>query len=193
MATYTETMRRVHGRELSWPLDLGARVLLANLLLVLASKIAFPLPWTPVPLTLQTLGVLLIAIFFGPRISAVAAGLYLVEGAAGLPVFQPFGAPGAARLFGPTAGFLLAFPMAAYGTGRLLEFAGSGKGVRQWMANVAAMVPGEALILFCGWAWLSVLVGVQSAWVHGVAPFLAGECAKVGAAAAIACGLGRED
>src|SRR5208282_6858670 len=98
---------------------IAARVLLANAVLIACSKIAIPLPWTPVPLTLQTFGVLLIAVLFGARASVLAALLYLVEGAAGLPVFQPFGAPAAARFFGPTAGFLLAFPVAAFVAGRL--------------------------------------------------------------------------
>jgi biotin transport system substrate-specific component len=215
MATRTAVLRHICGGDLPWPVQLGTRLLLANLLLALAAKIAVPLPWTPVPLTLQTFGMLLIAVLFGARISAVAAGLYLVEGAAGLPVFQPFGAAGAARLFGPTAGYLLAFPVAAFLTGRLLEAIAvpvqpaspdTGDAARPaearraaaarnvffaWMMRAAAMVPGEAVILFCGWAWLAALVGPRTAWMQGVLPFLAGECAKIGAAATIALAVSR--
>jgi len=214
---HTRVLRRVYARELPWPVHLGARLLLANLLLALSAKIAVPLPWTPVPLTLQTFGVLLIAVLFGARTSAVAAGLYLVEGAAGLPVFQPFGAPGSARLFGPTAGYLLAFPVAAFLTGRLMELlfaprqsartgpetaSGAVDGSRTarpravflgWLARAAAMLPGEAVILLSGWAWLAALVGARPAFGAGVWPFLGGELAKIGTAAAIALAMHRRD
>src|SRR5215470_8532033 len=78
----------------------AARIAAANLLLALCAHIAVPLPWTPVPLTGQTFGVLLVAVLLGSRRGALALGLYLMEGAAGLPVFQPFGATGAARFAG---------------------------------------------------------------------------------------------
>jgi biotin transport system substrate-specific component len=201
MVTHTGVLRRVCGRDFPWPLQSGARLLLANLLLILAAKIAVPLPWTPVPLTLQTLGVLLVAVLFGARTSALAAGLYLVEGAAGLPVFQPFGAAGAARLFGPTAGYLLSFPVAAFLTGRLMELLfpparaawPAGRTLRGWLARAAAMLPGEALMLLCGWAWLAALLGPRPAFEMGVAPFLAGEFAKVGVVAAIALAMRRRE
>src|SRR5712692_5362675 len=98
-----------------------ARVAAANLLLVLCAWIALPLPWTPVPITGQTFGVMLVAVLLGSRRGALVLGLYLLEGAAGLPVFQPFGAPGAARLLGPTAGYLWAYPVCAFLTGWLVE------------------------------------------------------------------------
>src|SRR5271170_293444 len=121
IGTRTEVLDRRSSGSLSWLAHPAARLLLANLILVFCAQIAVPLPWTPVPVTLQTFGVLLIAVLFGARTSALAALLYLVEGAAGLPVFQPFGAPAAARFFGPTAGYLLAFPVAAFVAGRLVE------------------------------------------------------------------------
>lgn len=192
LSTHTEVLRRVSGRDLPWPVQLGARLLSANLLLVLAAKIAVPLPWTPVPLTLQTFGVLLIAVLFGARTSALAAGLYLLEGAAGLPVFQPFGAAGVARLFGPTAGYLLSFPLAAFLAARLMELFSAPPALRAagllrgWLRCAAALLPGAAVMLLSGWAWLAALAGPRPAFELGVAPFLAGEFAKVGLAAALA-------
>src|SRR5271169_3384358 len=183
--TRTEVLDRRSSEGLSWVARLAGRLLLANVLLVLCSQIAFPLPWTPVPLTLQTFGVLLIAVLFGARTSALAALLYLVEGAAGLPVFQPFGAPGAARLFGPTAGYLLAFPVAAFVAGHLAELhraaaavagsarASAGRPILPWLAIFAALLAGEALIFAGGWAWLAALVGGAAAFAQGVLPFLA--------------------
>ena len=205
IGTRTEVLRRVSGEGLGW---LAARLLLANVVLVFCSKIAIPLPWTPVPLTLQTFGVLLIAVLFGARTSAVAALLYLVEGAAGLPVFQPFGAPAAARLFGPTAGYLLAFPLAAFVAGRLWELlsartaavtqqdARSGntppsslRVLAEWLTISAALFPGEVIILLCGWAWLAVLVGPAEAARLGVLPFLAGGLVKLAAVTTVARAL----
>jgi biotin transport system substrate-specific component len=193
IGTRTEILRRGSGEGLLWVV---ARLLLANAVLVLCAKVAIPLPWTPVPLTLQTFGVLLIAVFFGARSSALAALLYLVEGAAGLPVFQPFGAPAAVRLFGPTAGYLLAFPVAAFVAGRLVELlfartrgtSGSSllRGLADWLSITAALLPGEAIILLCGWAWLASLVGVAEAARLGVLPFLAGDLLKLTAVAAVA-------
>jgi len=192
--TRSEVIRRVSGEGLTGLARIATRVLLANAVLVLCSKLAVPLPWTPVPLTLQSFGVLLIAIIFGARASALAALLYLVEGAGGLPVFQPFGAVAAARLFGPTAGYLLAFPLAAFVAGRLLQIlsAHAAKvqaGAPGWFSILAALLPGEAIILFCGWAWLTTLVGGTSAAKLGVLPFLAGDLCKLAAAATIARAL----
>ena len=160
------------------------------------------------PLTLQTFGVLLIAVLFGARASTVAALLYLVEGAAGLPVFQPFGAPAAARLFGPTAGYLLAFPVAAFVAGRLWELLSARAAAAQqqearqtsmlpsslrvlteWLAIAAALLPGEVIILLCGWAWLSSFVGPEEAARLGVLPFLAGGLVKLAAVSTVARAL----
>jgi len=194
IGTRSEVIGRASREGLTGLPRIAVHVLLANGVLVLCSKLAVPLPWTPVPLTLQSFGVLLIAVLFGARASAVAALLYLVEGAAGLPVFQPFGAPAAARMFGPTAGYLLAFPLAAFFAGRLLELlsartAVAKAGVPGWFAIVAALLPGEALILACGWAWFATFVGAAKAAKLGVLPFLAGDLCKLAAATAIARAL----
>src|SRR3989441_2049654 len=91
----------------------AVRVGAANLLMVLCAWIAIPLPWTPVPVTGQTFGVMLVAALLGSRRGAIVLSLYLLEGLAGLPVFYPFGVAGAARLAGTTAGDLLSYPVAA--------------------------------------------------------------------------------
>ncbi len=191
ISTRTEILRRVSGEGLTGLAHAAVRVLVANGVLVLCSKFAIPLPWTPVPVTLQSFGVLLIAVLFGARASALAALLYLVEGAAGLPVFQPFGAPAAARLFGPTAGYLLAFPIAAFIAGHLVErlrstAESSGAGAPGWLAFASVLLPADAIILFCGWFWLATFVGATNAARLGIAPFLAGELLKLAAATTIA-------
>ena len=186
--THTEVLRRISSEGMAWPARLAVRLLLANVILILCSKVAIPLPWTPVPLTLQTFGVLLIAVLFGARASSLAALLYLVEGAAGLPVFQPLGFAAAARFFGPTAGYLLAFPPAAFVAGRLVELlrqrAASLRAPAAWLATVAVLLPGEAVILLCGWAWLASFVGSAQALRLGVLPFLAGDFLKLALVAA---------
>ncbi len=193
ISTYTQVLRHGSSEARGWLARLAVPLLLANVILILCSKVSIPLPWTPVPLTLQTFGVLLIAVLFGARASSLAALLYLVEGAAGLPVFQPYGAPAAARFFGPTAGYLLAFPLAAFVAGRLVELLSArASSLRQfagWLAAAAALAPGEAIILLCGWGWLVSFVGGVPAVKLGVLPFLAGDFIKLAVVATIARAL----
>ena len=171
------------------------RIAAANLLLIFCAQIAVPLPFTPVPVTGQTLGVMLIAVFFGARRGAIAAALYLFEGAAGLPVFQPYGAPGAARLLGPTAGYLWAYPAAVYITGWLAEripsfdpAAGAKTHWRRLAALTVALVPGQLLIFACGCAWLASARGWTAAITLGALPFLPGEVIKIAAVLAVTRG-----
>ena len=164
----------IPGEGFAWD---AARVAAANLLLVLCAWLAVPLPWTPVPITGQTFGVLLVAVLLGSRRGALALGLYLLEGLAGLPVFQPFGLPGVARLAGPTAGYLLAYPAAAFATGWLAEH-GAGKSVARL---AGALLCGEIVIFAGGCAWLAA--GMQLGWTRalaaGLTPFLPGELIKM--------------
>src|SRR6201987_2991233 len=102
------------------------RIAAANILLILCAHIAIPLPFTPVPVTGQTFGVLLVAVLLGSQRGMLACVLYLLEGMAGLPVFQLLGIPGPLRLAGPTAGYLLAYPSAAFVTGWLVEHISAG-------------------------------------------------------------------
>src|SRR6202795_2362433 len=114
------------------------RIAAANILLVLCAHIVIPLPWTPVPITGQTFGVLLVAVLLGARRGAITLILYLLEGAAGLPVFQPLGLPGLARFAGPTAGYLFSYPAAAFVTGWLVE---RGAKIRDWRVG-GSRLPG---------------------------------------------------
>jgi biotin transport system substrate-specific component len=173
------------------------RIAAANILLVLCAHVAFPLPWTPVPVTGQTFGVLLVAILLGSRRGALTLGLYLLEGLAGLPVFQPLGLPGPARFFGPTAGYLLAYAPAAFVTGWIVERGASG--ARMHFASlrtsgaklIAALVSGEAIIFVGGCAWLALVTGVG--WTNslriGALPFLPGELVKMALIVAAVGGL----
>src|SRR5271156_4043712 len=93
----------------------------ASLFVALCARVTLPLPFTPVPLTLQNFGVLLVGLSLGSRRGFAALVLYLAEGMAGLPVFNPAGAGGVAQLVGPTGGFLLAYPIVAGIAGWILE------------------------------------------------------------------------
>jgi biotin transport system substrate-specific component len=147
---------------------LGAAVVAA------AAQIAVPLPGTPVPMTLQPLAVLLVGGLLGPALGAGSMILYLALGAAGLPVFTPYGLPGLARLVGPTGGYLLAYPVAAFAVGKL-----SGDGRR--LGRLAlAVLGGLALIHLGGAAQLLILSGdPRLALRLGTLPFLAGDLVKL--------------
>jgi biotin transport system substrate-specific component len=166
--------RVVRGEGFLWD---ALRILIANALLVLCAKIAIPLPWTPVPVTGQTFAVMLVAAWLGSRRGLFTLVLYLLEGAAGLPVFQPWGLPGPAHFFGPTAGYLLAFPLAAF----LIGWAVERGAARRLPLLLAALLGGEAVIFLGGCACLALFVGMD--WNRvlfaGVWPFLPGELIKL--------------
>lgn len=145
-----------------------------------ASQVAIPLPWTPVPITLQPMLVVLAGMWLGPAAGAASMLLYLAAGAAGLPVFTPIGAPGIARFFGPTGGYLLAYPAAAWVAGALNRRASSLLG--RWGAATAGMV----VIFFGGLAQLTLLTGNVSRAVQlGITPFAALDLVKAFVAAGI--------
>src|ERR1700678_1227149 len=161
------------------------RIFAANILLVLCAHIVIPLPWTPVPITGQTFGVLLVAVLLGARRGALAVILYLLEGAAGLPVFQPLGAPGVLRFVGPTGGYLMSYPFAAYVTGWMSARASSAashltNAVRGALL-AGALVAGELVIFFGGCAGLAsgTPLGRRQALTLGALPFLPGELVKM--------------
>jgi len=151
-----------------------------SLLTALAAQVVVPLPFTPVPLTGQTFAVLLTGALLGPRLGALAMLAYLAEGAAGLPFFRG-GAGGVGHFSGATAGYLVAFPVAAYVTGHLAERGWD----RRFVTAAAAMALGSVVILACGWAWLAVGLGGAQAFRLGVAPFLPGDVVKIALAAAV--------
>ncbi|HEV2490290.1 MAG TPA: biotin transporter BioY [Candidatus Acidoferrales bacterium] len=152
------------------------RIAVANILLILCAHVIIPLPWTPVPITGQTFGVLLIAVLLGSRRGATVMGLYLLEGLAGLPVFAPIGLPGVFHFFGPTAGYLLSYPIAAFVTGWLVE-RGAGRTI---LRLFGALMAGEIVIFAAGCAWLAapMHLGWTRGFVAGVVPFLPGDAIK---------------
>jgi biotin transport system substrate-specific component len=155
-------------------------VVIAVIALALASQIAIPLPGTPVPLTLQPFVVVLTGLLLGPIDAAAAMVLYLVVGAAGAPVFAPIGAPGLARLLGPTGGYLLAYPIAAAITGWL------GAGRERFGARLVAGIAGIVALYIGGLSQLSIITGnVTTAAVWGVLPFVAADLLKAIVAAAL--------
>jgi biotin transport system substrate-specific component len=155
-------------------------IALGSALLTLSAKVSLPLPY--VPMTLQTLVVLMIGAAYGWRLGGVTVMAYLAEGAVGWPVFAgPIG--GLAPLVGPTAGYLFGFVAAAIVTGWLSE--------RGWDRSVpllfAAMGLGHVVILAAGFAWLAfgMKLGVEKAWLVGIAPFVAASLIKNALGAAL--------
>lgn len=152
------------------------RLALAVALTAVAAQVAIPIPGTPVPITLQTLAVILSGALLGPWLGAASQCLYVVSGALGLPVFAAGGA-GVAWLLGPTGGYLLAFPAAAAVTGFVIGARRAG-----WVRSVLALTAGTAVILAGGVAQLAVITGSgpAAAVALGVTPFLFGAAAKIG-------------
>jgi len=155
-------------------------IALGTALLTLSAKINLPLPY--VPMTLQTLVVLVIGAAYGWRLGGTTVMVYLAEGATGLPVFAgPVG--GLAPLLGPTAGYLVGFVAAAFTTGWLSE--------RGWDRSMpllfVAMGAGHIIILAAGFAWLvfGMKLGFEKAWLVGIAPFVAGSLIKNALGAAL--------
>jgi biotin transport system substrate-specific component len=148
--------------------------------LAAASQVAISVPGTPVPMTLQPLIVALAGLWLGPVAGAMSMALYLVAGAAGLPVFAPMGAPGFARLLGPTGGYLWAYPVAALTAGLVVRRR------RTFVFRALAAAAAIAVIHAGGFAQLLVLTGsAQQAIALGAAPFLLLDLLKVLAAAAL--------
>lgn len=146
----------------------------------LLAQVRIPLPFTPVPITGQTFGVLLIGAALGARRAAASLALYLALGAAGLPVFAG-GAGGLARFAGPTAGYLVGFLAAGWLLGWLAE-RGWGRGLQ---SSMPLFVLGQAVIYLFGVGWLAILIGWPAALVEGLLPFLPLDAVKVALAAAV--------
>ncbi len=182
----------------SWTLSSATSPWLSSTAIVLAgsafvavcSHVALPLWFTPVPLTLQPFAVLLLGLLVAPRLAAVTLCTYLAEGALGLPVFAPglTFTGGMAHLFGPTGGYLLAYPAAAMLISFLWRRTSGG-----FSSALASAAIGNLVILICGALWLAAFthVPVRSAITLAVVPFLPGDALKVVAAAALASGFRR--
>ena len=163
-------------------------VVLGAAFVALAAQISIPLPGTPVPMTLQPLAVLLVGGLLGARLGAASMILYLALGIAGLPVFTPT-VPllGIARLLGPTGGYLLAYPVAAFAVGWLTD-PGRQPGVNQprWVRTALGVLAGLILIHLGGLAQLLILTGDLSGAARlGTLPFLLGDLGKVAVAVAV--------
>jgi biotin transport system substrate-specific component len=159
----------------------AALVLGASLVIALSAQVAIQLPFSPVPITGQTMAVLLVGALLGSRRGALAVLAYIAEGLAGLPVFAG-GAAGLARLFGPTGGYLVGFVAAAFLVGWLAERGWD----RRFGTTLAAMTLGNLVIYGVGAVWLAVFVGgLSRAWSLGVLPFLPGDALKIVLAAVL--------
>lgn len=176
---------------LAVPAALSARrvvtVGLAALVVAAAAQVAVPVPFSPVPMTLQPLAVIVVGALLGPTAGAAALVVYLMAGVAGLPVFSA-GRAGAAWLVGPTGGYLLAFPVAAAVVGAI---AGEREGRVPLLRLLLALAAGMGVIHAGGVAHLALLGGDPAvAFRIGFVPFLTGDLLKIGLAAAIVLGAG---
>jgi len=167
-------------------LQVGA-VLFVTLLTTAAAQISIHLPFTPVPFTFQPMVVLLGAAALGARLGAASQVVYLTLGIIGMPVFaaSPILPQGIARLLGPTGGYLMAYPLAAFVAGSLAE-----RGYdRRYLTAVVAMIAGLALVFAGGVAWLALIAqpaaGLNGALAAGLYPFLAADLAKLLIAAGV--------
>ncbi|MGA2374089.1 MAG: biotin transporter BioY [Candidatus Sulfotelmatobacter sp.] len=159
-----------------------ALVVGGSLLVAVCAHITIPLPGTPVPLTVQNFGVLLVGLLLGSRRGFAALALYLAEGAMGMPVFSPTGLGGIAQLLGPTGGFLLAYPMVAWLAGFVME-----RGRKRFARAALGGFLGEVVLFMSGLSWLAVLThSVVQAFRWGLYWFLFAEVIKVMMAAGIA-------
>jgi biotin transport system substrate-specific component len=174
-----------------------ASLLFVTALTAAAAQISVPLPLTAVPLTLQPMVVLLGALALGARLGAASQVLYLAAGIAGLPVFAASAQlpPGPLRLLGPTGGYLMAYPVAAFLTGYLAE-----RGFdRRYITSVLAMLAGLVVIYAAGAAWLGLFArsvdgaasGLTAAFFTGVYPFIVPDLVKLAVAAGLVPALWR--
>jgi biotin transport system substrate-specific component len=176
----------------------AASVLFITVLTAAAAQVSFPLPFTQVPFTFQPMVVLVGGLVLGSRLGFVSQVLYLTAGIIGLPVFAASTTlpPGPLRLLGPTGGYLMAYPIAAFVVGCLAErgFA------KRYASSFAAMVVGLGIVYAAGTVWLayfarlvadSAAVGLAAALSTGVYPFVLADLVKLAAAAGITPGLWR--
>jgi biotin transport system substrate-specific component len=166
-------------------------VLFVTVLTAIAAQISVPLPFTPVPFTFQPMIVLVGAAALGSRLGMASQILYLALGIAGLPLFaaSPLLPQGAARLLGPTGGYLMSYPFAAFAAGWLAE-----RGFdRRYATAVLAMVCGLAIVFAGGILWLTIASqparGVSAALAVGFFPFIIADLVKLLVAAAVMPGV----
>jgi biotin transport system substrate-specific component len=152
--------------------------------ILLAALSQVQVPFYPVPMTLQTLGVMLIGLTFGFRLASATVALYLVEGLVGLPVFAGFAA-GPAVFVGGTAGYLFGFLFAA----ALMGFMADRGIAKSWIGTIATLFAGEVVLFGLGIAYLAYLYGFDKSLEYGLYPFILGDLLKVALAAAMGKGV----
>jgi biotin transport system substrate-specific component len=164
----------------------AAAVLFATVATIAAAQVSIPLPFTPVPFTLQPMVVLLAGAALGSRLGMTSQLCYLALGLAGLPVFaaSPVLPQGAARLLGPTGGYLMSYPFAAFVAGYLAQ-----RGFdRRYLTSVLAMAAGLAVVFTFGVGWLAFgtpHVGLSAAIASGLVPFVPADVIKILVAATV--------
>jgi biotin transport system substrate-specific component len=169
------------SRTVEWAKQAGI-VIGASLVVALCARVTVPLPFTPVPLTLQNFGVILVGLLLGSRRGFAALALYLVEGASGLPVFNPAGPGGTLQIIGLTGGFLMAYPLVALVTGWIYE-----RTSRRFVWAALAGFAGECVLFAGGLGWLFFLTHSFSQAVKwGLYWFVFAEVIKILMAAALA-------
>jgi len=182
------------GQPITRPMDRGrewakqaAIVIAGSLFVALCARVTVPLPFTPVPLTLQNFGVLAVGLLLGSRRGFAALSLYLIEGACGLPVFSPaILGSGITHILGPTGGFLMAYPLVALVAGWIYKRKSEHSSHRFAWA-VLSSVAAELVLFAGGLSWLAVLThSVSLAIRYGLYWFFFAEVIKVMMAAAIA-------
>ena len=179
MTTLAPTLStRYFPRAANWLRELTL-IVLGSLFVAALAQVEIPLPFTPVPITGQTFGVLLVGAALGSKRGAAALALYLTEGMLGLPFFAG-GAHGLSIVTGATGGYLIGFIVAAYVIGQLAE-----RGLeRSARTSFIPFLVGTIIIYACGVTWLAVLLGSFSKAVTlGMIPFLIGDAIKLLAAA----------
>ena len=164
------------------PLDWTRAVSLVvafSLLTALAAQIVIPIG--PVPATAQTFAVLLTGALLGSRLGAMAMIVYLIEGASGLPFFYG-GSSGIAHLLGPTGGYLIAFPAAAFITGAFAEHGWD----KRFLTAAASMAIGSVVIMLSGWVWFALITNTSLSVVFQttVLKLIPGDIVKILLAAA---------
>jgi len=183
MAKFDSLVVTGGGRTLYWA-EQAAIVVSASLLVALCARVTVPLPFTPVPLTLQNFGVLLVGLTLGSRRGFAAMTVYLIEGASGIPVFNPAGPGGIAQLLGATGGFLLVYPFVAALAGWIME-----QGNRTFVRACVAGFLAEVVLFAGGLSWLAVIThSLIQALRFGLYWFVFAEIIKVMLAAGASTG-----
>lgn len=152
--------------------------------LAIAASAQINFPMQPVPMTMQSLVVLLVGVAYGWKLGAATVLLYLAQGALGLPVFAGFRG-GAAVLVGPTAGYLFGFVAAA----ALAGFLAAQGWTRGWWRSALALTAGHAVLFAGGILWLTALLGFDRAIAVGLLPFIPGTMVKVALGVALLSAL----